>query len=113
MNVTTQVALAAEYKIRDWYHSLAKYGTKFGDAKCQVEYLVVGQLRFLKSKPTRNVFVSQTPIPCPYFRKREKPLVLGSEGAEQIVKIKVNSPRETVKSTKLKDKAFRRLYGDW
>lgn len=67
---------------------------------------------FLEIKTHQKRFISQTPIPCPYFRKREKPLVLGSEGAEQIVKIKVNSPRETVKSTKLKDKAFRRLYGD-
>lgn len=73
MNVTTQVALAAEYKIRDWYHSLAKYGTKFGDAKCQVEYLVVGQLRFLKSKPTRNVSFPKPQFHVPILGKERNP----------------------------------------
>lgn len=39
MNVTTQAALAAAYKIRERYHGLAERGTKFSDVKCQTEYL--------------------------------------------------------------------------
>lgn len=43
MNVATQAALAAEYKIREWYHGLAERGTKFSDVKCQVAYLFTSE----------------------------------------------------------------------
>lgn len=39
MNVTTRVALTAEYKTREWYHLLAEYGTKFDTVKDQIEHL--------------------------------------------------------------------------
>lgn len=82
MNVTTQAALAAEYKAREWYHGLAEYGREFSDAKCQTEYLfyswiLVGQLRFLKEKTHPKRFISQTQTQFLYFRKEEKRFDLG------------------------------------
>lgn len=57
MNVTTQAALAAEYKMREWCHGLAGYGTTVRAVKCQTEYLFrisVGQLHFLGKKQSKT-----------------------------------------------------------
>lgn len=45
MNVTTQAALAAEYKIRERYRGLAEYGAKLSDLKCQTEYLFTSEFQ--------------------------------------------------------------------